>query len=369
MRVLEDAMRFPSDLELHDPRAERRRGAPPQRLARAHRGRLEGALRRSRRHLPGDEHPQGLRRRRLRRRTSLPKQMATAAGIPGADLIPDTAELFLGFTSTQKAALGPPRIANLETLGYADLGPSGYFAQGTHMHLSHLFEDIAAWYQTFDFQARVDTTFRPGLEVPPETQTVPQGPEDAQTAAQVERDYAGHRQIGHSGSLQSCVAPRPRRRRGRRGALSERDGDPSAGRLQHARQPVPLDGRSRARSVSSTSLQPASISSSSTRRATTSAACGWRWTACCPTARSSRSSRARSARGSIRSWRRPTVRTSSSRPAGTARSRSANLRVTWPATRVRLGSPRRACGLQYGRRRTERDTSSAPSGTYAPSTE
>jgi hypothetical protein len=136
--------------------------------------------------------------------TSLPKQMATAAGIPGADLIPDTAELFLGFTSTQKAALGPPRIANLETLGYADLRPSGYFAQGTHMHLSHLFEDIAAWYQTFDFRARVDTTFRPGLEVQPETRTVPQGPEDAQTAAQVERDYARHRQIGHSGSLQTA---------------------------------------------------------------------------------------------------------------------------------------------------------------------
>jgi hypothetical protein len=137
--------------------------------------------------------------------TSLPKQMATAAGIAGADLIPETAELFLGFTSTQKAALGPPRIANLETLGYADLGKSGYFAQGTHMHLSHLFEDVAAWYQTFDFQARVDTTFRPGLEVKPDTQTVPQGPEDVQTTAHVERDYARHRQIGHSGSLQTAT--------------------------------------------------------------------------------------------------------------------------------------------------------------------
>jgi hypothetical protein len=134
----------------------------------------------------------------------LPKQMATAAGIQGADLIPDGAELFLGFTSTQKAGLGPSRIANLETLGYADLGPSRYFAQGTHMHLSHLFEDIAAWYQTMDFRARVDTTFRPGLHVRPETQTVPQGPDDAQTAAQVERDYARHRQIGHSGSLQTA---------------------------------------------------------------------------------------------------------------------------------------------------------------------
>ena len=132
----------------------------------------------------------------------LPKQMAIAAGIPGAELIPDTAELFLGFTSTQKAGLGPAKIANLETLGYADLGSSRYFAQGTHMHLSHLFEDVAAWYQTFDFQTRVDTTFRPGLEVPRDTQTVAEGPAHAQTAAQVERDYARHRRIGHSGSIQ-----------------------------------------------------------------------------------------------------------------------------------------------------------------------
>lgn len=132
----------------------------------------------------------------------LPKQMALAARLEGADLIPDGAELFLGFTSTQKAGLGPSKIANLETLGYADLGPSGYFAHGTHMHLSHLFEDIAAWYLTFDFQSRLDTTFRPGLDAPPETQTVAQGPEEAQTGKQVRRDYVRHRQIGHSGSLQ-----------------------------------------------------------------------------------------------------------------------------------------------------------------------
>ena len=43
---------------------------------------------------------------------SLPKRMALAAGIPGADLVPHTSELFLGFTSTQKAGLGPTRIAN-----------------------------------------------------------------------------------------------------------------------------------------------------------------------------------------------------------------------------------------------------------------
>ena len=132
----------------------------------------------------------------------LPKQMALAAGIEGADLIPHGSELFLGFTSTQKAGLGPSRIANVETLGYADMRRSDYFAHGTHMHLSHLFEDLAAWYQIFDFQDRVDTTFRPKLEVPRYTQTVSQGHDDVQTAAAVGRDYARYRQIGHSGSVQ-----------------------------------------------------------------------------------------------------------------------------------------------------------------------
>ncbi len=132
----------------------------------------------------------------------LPKQMALAARIQGAELIPDGAQLFLGFTSTQKAGLGPSKIANLETLGYADLGPSGYFVQGTHLHLSHLFEDLAAWYQVFDFQERVDTTFRPGLEVPRDAQTVAQGVREAQTEEHVVRDFERHRRIGHAGSVQ-----------------------------------------------------------------------------------------------------------------------------------------------------------------------
>jgi hypothetical protein len=134
--------------------------------------------------------------------TSLPKKMAMAAGIPGAELIPDTSELFLGFTSTQKHGLGPARIANLETLGYADLTRSGYFAQGTHMHLSHLYEDLEAWYLNFDHRERVDTTFKPGLDVAPETLTVPQPPEGTATAEQVASDYDAHRRIGHSSAIQ-----------------------------------------------------------------------------------------------------------------------------------------------------------------------
>jgi hypothetical protein len=134
---------------------------------------------------------------------SLPKKMAMAAGIRGADLIPETSELFLGFTSTQRAGMGPGAIANHETLGYVDLRGSDYFRRGTHMHLSHITEDVEAWYLNFDFQERVDTAFRPNLEVREGAQTVPQGPEDVSDEAAVHSGFRASGRIGHSASIQT----------------------------------------------------------------------------------------------------------------------------------------------------------------------
>jgi hypothetical protein len=134
---------------------------------------------------------------------SLPKKMALAAGVPGGDLIPDNAELFLGFTSTQKAGLGPGTIANIETLGFSDGGPGGYFRRGTHMHASHVFEDLEAWYINFDHRERVDTAFRPGLDVPSGTLTVRQGPQDVADVAVNRRDYHRRGAIGHSAAIQT----------------------------------------------------------------------------------------------------------------------------------------------------------------------
>jgi hypothetical protein len=134
---------------------------------------------------------------------SLPKKMAMAAGVPGADLIPVDSELFLGFTSTQRAAFGPGKIANFETLGYVDLGPAGYFREGTHMHLSHVTEDLEAWYIDFDFDERVATAFRPNLQVRANTQVVPQGPKQASTAADVRAQHRSTGRMGHSASIQT----------------------------------------------------------------------------------------------------------------------------------------------------------------------
>jgi hypothetical protein len=134
---------------------------------------------------------------------SLPKQMAIAAGVPGAELIPERAELFLGFTSTQLHGLGPRKIANFETLGYVDLR-SGYFREGTHMHLSHINEQLDTWYQLFDFRERVDTVFRPGLRVAAGTQTVRQSPADVATRAQISEGFRRDRTIGHSAAIQTA---------------------------------------------------------------------------------------------------------------------------------------------------------------------
>lgn len=136
-------------------------------------------------------------------RQSLPKQMAIAAGVAGAELIPDGAQLFLGFTSTQRAAMGHGRIANIETLGYAR-DPHGYFHGGTTMHLSHVREDLEGWYLNFDFAQRVSTAFRPDLHgVRPNAQTVRQSPRDVASQRQVERGYHRFGAIGHSAAIQT----------------------------------------------------------------------------------------------------------------------------------------------------------------------
>ena len=127
--------------------------------------------------------------------------MAVAAGVKGSYLIPDHSELFLGFTSTQKAGLGPPKIANIEELGFS---PGGYFAQGTHLAVSHITENLEAWYVNFPHDERVSTVFRPGLKVGEDVLTVPQGPDEVVDAARVKRDFRRTKQIGHSASLQTA---------------------------------------------------------------------------------------------------------------------------------------------------------------------
>ncbi|MFG2039854.1 hypothetical protein [Dactylosporangium sp. NPDC048998] len=133
----------------------------------------------------------------------LPSKLALAAHIPGAHSIPPQAQGFLGFTTTLESNMGPGVIANLETLpGVTDQWPNGYFKQGTTMHLSHLFQDLASWYeQSFpQYAHRVQAMFQPGLSPAPAPGTLtlePPGQSEADVAQGVQRYHA----YGHSGSM------------------------------------------------------------------------------------------------------------------------------------------------------------------------
>jgi hypothetical protein len=137
---------------------------------------------------------------------SLPKRMALRAGIPAADKIPDSAQLFLGFTSTQRNALGPGVIANLESLpGLTDQWPKGYFRNGTTMHVSHVYLDLELWYGEYTFDDRVWATFRPRLDVPEGTQTVPQDPRAAADIPDLLAEIGRHGFTGHSAAMQPAT--------------------------------------------------------------------------------------------------------------------------------------------------------------------
>jgi hypothetical protein len=133
----------------------------------------------------------------------LPSKLALAANIPGAQSIPPHAQGFLGFTTTLVSNMGPGIIANLETLpGLTNQWPNGYFKQGTTMHLSHLFQDLATWYgQDFrQYGRRVQAMFQPGLSPAPSPGTLTLEP-PGQSVADVAHGVKQYHGYGHSGSM------------------------------------------------------------------------------------------------------------------------------------------------------------------------
>jgi hypothetical protein len=94
----------------------------------------------------------------------LPRRMAEQAKLGVAHLIPKTAPLFMGFTSTQQQGQAhevavrfdgrpDPLLSPLTTAL-----PSDYLAGGTTLHLSHLVEDLESWY-ALSYEERVARMF------------------------------------------------------------------------------------------------------------------------------------------------------------------------------------------------------------------
>ncbi len=136
-------------------------------------------------------------------RPSLAKQLALKAGVPNADKIPDRSQLMMGFTSTQQAALGPGNIASFETLGLTNVRPGDYFAGGSAMHLSHLYEDLRLWYG-LGYSEQVRRMFSPGASASAGTVTVPNGPGNVTSRKQLLQD-AKKGVVGHNETLQQAT--------------------------------------------------------------------------------------------------------------------------------------------------------------------
>ncbi len=94
----------------------------------------------------------------------LPRQMAAHAALNVAAQIPPASPLFMGFTSTQQGgeakevavSFDGKRDPLLQPLTTAR--PGDYFAGGSTLHVSHLFEDLDAWY-ALSYDERVARMF------------------------------------------------------------------------------------------------------------------------------------------------------------------------------------------------------------------
>jgi hypothetical protein len=135
---------------------------------------------------------------------SVAKQLALKAGVAHAADIPESSQLMMGFTSTQKAALGPDNIASFETLGLTNVKPGDYFASGAAMHLSHIYEDLGLWYGQA-YSDRMRRMFSPRAVTGDGAVTIPNGPPQVSTEAEVVADSASGGPGGHNSLLQQAT--------------------------------------------------------------------------------------------------------------------------------------------------------------------
>jgi hypothetical protein len=137
----------------------------------------------------------------------LPRRMAEQAGLKAARLIPDAAPLFMGFASSQQSGQAKevavsfdgqpdPLVAPLTTARASD-----YFAGGVALHLSHLVEDLDAWY-ALSYDERLARMFHFNAPAQPgrvTVQTMWINPNTTEIDAQ-QRRVIGHNEAVQRGS-------------------------------------------------------------------------------------------------------------------------------------------------------------------------
>jgi hypothetical protein len=137
----------------------------------------------------------------------LPRRMAQQAGLAVTAKIPETAPLFMGFTSTQQLGQAREEAVSFEgrrdplLLPLTSAKPGDYFAGGTTLHLSHLREDLDNWY-ALSYDERLARMFHPGAATAPGRVTVATSwlnPNPAEFHAQRE-SVMGHNEAIQRGS-------------------------------------------------------------------------------------------------------------------------------------------------------------------------
>ena len=134
----------------------------------------------------------------------LPRQMAEQAQLSVAGKIPADAPLFMGFTSTQRLGQASEQAVAFDQPPDRLLRPlttarrNDYFAGGTTLHLSHLLEDLDAWY-ALPYERRAARMFHLNA-------TAPQGRVSVQTLwlspNPAAIDAQQHHIVGHNEAVQ-----------------------------------------------------------------------------------------------------------------------------------------------------------------------
>jgi hypothetical protein len=138
---------------------------------------------------------------------SMPKKMARLHRIPGCDKIPDGAMLFMGFTSSHVHGLAQGGLPSFETVpGYTDATPNSYFANGSAMHLSHILIDLEQWYR-FNYRERLHRMFNPRRNEGEGVLSPSQAPDTTTFEAELDRDAANSKVIGHNAQMQFITRP------------------------------------------------------------------------------------------------------------------------------------------------------------------
>jgi hypothetical protein len=137
----------------------------------------------------------------------LPRRMAEQAKLKVAAQIPAAAPLFMGFTSSQQNGQAKEVAVSFE--GKRDpllqplttARPGDYFAGGTTLHMSHMFEDLDAWYE-LTYDERVARMFHLNAVSTPGRITIETHWLNPNTS---EVDAQQHQVIGHNEAVQQSA--------------------------------------------------------------------------------------------------------------------------------------------------------------------